>query len=465
MLGRIRAYVLPGDSERDEGFRREIARLSLEGLRVLGIIAIAVPICLLAAQLYLLPDRTTWPLRIANTAWVVGVGVGASLIARLDLGPGACRLVGWVSGWLVGDILIAYSLLLTRINGVALHYIPAQIATVVLVAVGTLPMRPLQTLSMGLAMWAFNILAGQYAVRQGMVETVDPDGTQGVFILMISLLSAALSALLYRERLSNYRAHREALEASESLHHAETRLLLSENAASLGRLAAALSHEINNPIGALRSAVDTIVLLAARQATSPPAEHPRLVLLQADLRRSIHDSATRLQQIVGRLQRFTNLDKASVQPVDLRGMLEDAAALLEPGIKGNTAVEIDMGPVAPLMCRPQQLSAVFSSLLHNAVTAIQNGDGRVRITVHEVNSLVEVRIQDNGRGLRPEELATIFDPGFKVTGRRVGTGNWSLFSARQIVREHGGEIQMESTEGKGTTVSVRLPRLAESALD
>ena len=111
-----------------------------------------------------------------------------------------------------------------------------------------------------------------------------------------------------------------------------------------------------------------------------------------------------------------------------------------------------------LTCRPQQLSAVFTSLLHNAIEAIQNGNGRIQISTHEVDSHVEVRIRDNGRGLRSDELATIFDPGFKVAGGRVSTGNWSLFSSRQIVREHGGDIHIESREGQGTTVSIRLPR-------
>ena len=71
--------------------------------------------------------------------------------------------------------------------------------------------------------------------------------------------------------------------------------------------------------------------------------------------------------------------------------------------------------------------------------------------------MVRVKIQDNGRGMEPSELETIFDPGFKVTAGRVSTGNWSLFSSRQIIFEHGGEIQISSAPGKGTTVQVLLP--------
>jgi signal transduction histidine kinase len=70
---------------------------------------------------------------------------------------------------------------------------------------------------------------------------------------------------------------------------------------------------------------------------------------------------------------------------------------------------------------------------------------------------VEVSFADNGRGLNPHEIETIFDPGFKVSHGRVGTGNWSMFSSRQIVREHGGDIRIESERGKGTCVRVVLP--------
>ena len=68
-----------------------------------------------------------------------------------------------------------------------------------------------------------------------------------------------------------------------------------------------------------------------------------------------------------------------------------------------------------------------------------------------------VTIQDNGKGLSSDELEGIFDPAFKVKSGRVATGNWSLFSSRRIVREHGGEIELESTSTKGTCVRVTLP--------
>jgi two-component system NtrC family sensor kinase len=110
----------------------------------------------------------------------------------------------------------------------------------------------------------------------------------------------------------------------------------------------------------------------------------------------------------------------------------------------------------PLNCRPQLLTAVFSNLLRNAIQAV-NGNGHIEITTHRHDGEVEVTIRDNGRGMSATQASTVFEPSFKVEGGRISSGNWSLFNSRQIVYEHGGEIRLNTTEGRGTEVSVTLP--------
>ena len=111
---------------------------------------------------------------------------------------------------------------------------------------------------------------------------------------MLTCLAAALTAVVYDQRRSTYEWHCRTLETAEKLRDAEARNLLAENAASVGRLAAAISHELNSPIGALVSGVDTLLLLATRQLHSSPAEQQRLVVLQNELRKvdpAIHRSS------------------------------------------------------------------------------------------------------------------------------------------------------------------------------
>jgi signal transduction histidine kinase len=258
------------------------------------------------------------------------------------------------------------------------------------------------------------------------------------------------------QRRALYLTHRDALRITETLAGAQLRAQLSESAIAIGKLAAALTHEINTPLGTLKSSVDTLLVLAARQATLPSDKQQRVVETQAELRRSVQASAERIQNVVARLQRFIHLEEAELKISDLNELLRDVAVLFEEHIQGRVRLEFQLQPLPALTCRPQQLYAVFSSLLSNAINAV-NGDGRIVISTRRHDSAVEVRIQDNGRGMSPDELENVFDPSFKVSGERVSSGNWSLFNTRQIVFEHGGDIQIESAPGKGTTVSVTLP--------
>ncbi len=107
----------------------------------------------------------------------------------------------------------------------------------------------------------------------------------------------------------------------------QRRMLIAENIESLGRLAAALSHEFNTPLGTLKSTVDTLVRAAARRGSAPPDEQERLEAVQADLRKSLDASLERMEQVISRIQRFTNLDRAEVQEVDLNELLSDVVAL------------------------------------------------------------------------------------------------------------------------------------------
>jgi two-component system NtrC family sensor kinase len=270
------------------------------------------------------------------------------------------------------------------------------------------------------------------------------------------LLSTGLSAVLYAQRAANYRTHPESLRLAQNLSAAPLRALLSENAISVGKLAAALTHELNTPLGALKSSIDTMVVLAAKQATAPPEAQPRLVAMQSELRHSVNNCMDRLKSVIARLQRFIDLHHTERQAANLNDMLGDVVTLLKPSLHDNLTLEFDLQPLPPVNCRPQQISSVLSSLISNAINAL-DAHGRILVSTRKIESLVRVRIQDNGRGMDDVELETIFDPGFKITAGRVSTGNWGLFSSRQIVFEHGGEIQIASEPGKGTTVDVLLP--------
>jgi signal transduction histidine kinase len=243
------------------------------------------------------------------------------------------------------------------------------------------------------------------------------------------------------------------LRAAEELRKAEIQVLLSETAATMGRFAAALSHELNSPLGALGSTLQTYTALAERKADLAVQKAEEREAIEGQLRRTAIECVERLNQIVRRMQRLTNLDRNEIVSVDLTSLLKDVVEMSQSGPAEAAAIEFRFQPVPPVPVRPQQMSAVFSNLIQNAI----DGGGHVWVSTNQLDSQVEILVEDDGKGISAGELAGIFDPAFRVKGGRISTGNWSLFSSRQIVREHGGDIEIRSSPGKGTRVRVVLP--------
>ena len=146
------------------------------------------------------------------------------------------------------------------------------------------------------------------------------------------------------------------------------------------------------------------------------------------------------------------------QTSNVNDLLCDARMLLEDRLTDEVRLDWRLQDVPPVACSTNQMTTVFSSLLANAIAAL-DGKGSIEVISGASNGSVEVTIRDNGHGMDAEDVATIFDPSFKVQQGRVLGGNWSLFTARQIVNEHGGDIWIESRKGAGTTAYVALPAL------
>jgi signal transduction histidine kinase len=180
------------------------------------------------------------------------------------------------------------------------------------------------------------------------------------------------------------------------------------------------------------------------------------VRLQADLRKSLQESLERLRKTVNRIQRLTNLDEAVTQQANLNELVHEAVGLMKPQSPEGTRFELDLGVLPDVTCRPLRLWAVLCSVLSNSLRAV-TGNGRIAISTQRRDAVLEVKIQDNGHGIPAGQLAHIFDPRFEEAGGRVATGNWSLFMSRQYIKEHGGDIGIQSLEGKGTTVWLTLP--------
>ena len=430
-------YLAP-KPERGELFFAEIRRAAVTGLKVLGAIEICVPF------LTLLAHWATHPAHVvrSNPAQAVLlslIGVATYAAAEFPWTRRRARQCALVSGWSSAAALIWSTLLMAEGIYGAADYIPAGITVILLTLVAAVPLHPAEVLGLGL------VIELTYA---GAGFAAEPYAGHHVFILVLTVLATGLSAVLYQRRLSDWHAHQESLQVTEALTSAQFRAQLAENAASVGKFAAALTHEINTPLGVLKSSVETLLALTERAAPASETE--------AVLRGSIEASMERIREVVGKLQRFVGLADTETRPASLHELLGDVALLYENRFQNGVSLEWSLAPTPIIECRPQLLSLVFSSLLSNAINAVGN-KGVIGVSTRLDGTAVEVCIADSGGGMTQDELDHIFDPGFRVLNDRVASANWSLFNIRQIVFEHGGDIRMESAPGQGTRVYVTIP--------
>jgi signal transduction histidine kinase len=259
---------------------------------------------------------------------------------------------------------------------------------------------------------------------------------------------------------------------NQALREAQAALVASEKLASLGRLAAGLAHEINNPLAYVvnnlvvlrRDMTDALAVLDAyRQGRAAEAarqeEEMDLAYFRDNLGRTCDKSLEGLQRvrdIVKNLRDFARLDEAEFKDADLNAALASAVEVLRHEIKmKDVRLETCPGPLPPVLCHPGKINQVFLNLLINAVEASPPGATVTARTRAEGDGVV-VEIEDHGCGIKPEHRPRLFEPFFttKPVGQGMGLGLPVSFG---IVRDHGGSIEVESEVGRGSTFRVRLP--------
>jgi signal transduction histidine kinase len=456
-LRHFREHLLPA-AENDEKFRHYMGRISWPGLEILAAVEIGAPILLEVGRMAVNRAEAVGGEALWRVAAVVGTGVATLAVSRTSFSRAHARLLVALSAWFAAALLAWFGLAGPASAATTDDYILAGLTLITLTAVATAPLLPWHTLALGLSVEGVYILSawlhGGWEITSGLPH----ENAHEVFLFLLTLLATGISVSNYQHRRAEFLAGEEAVRAAEALTGAQLRAQLAENAISIGKMAAALSHEINSPVGALRSSIETLLAVTDRQRSQTNANPEVLEQARADLSRSIRQSAARIEEVTLRLRRFVMLEEAELKQADVNDLLADVALLHQDDI-ARAHVNIDFQlekPMPPLACRPQLLTAVFSNLLSNALQAV-NGDGHIEIATRRVDGAVEVSFRDNGRGMSPEQASTVFEPSFKVEGGRISSGNWSLFNSRQIVYEHGGDITLDTQQGRGTFVSVTLP--------
>lgn len=227
----------------------------------------------------------------------------------------------------------------------------------------------------------------------------------------------------------------------------ERSLVRAEKLATVGTLAAGVAHEMGTPLGIISGRAEQLL---ARQAAD--VDDPQRRALQ-----SIISQVDKVSTIIRQLLDFSNPRPVDGRAVDPRALLEHVATLLEPLLeRSSVRLEIAVGAdLPPVVGDLGQLEQVFVNLIMNARDACKAG-GRVSACAHLHGSRVVFEVIDDGCGIPPENLQRVLDPFFTTKKRGHGTG-LGLPIAADIVRNHGGSLEIQSEVGRGTTVRVTLP--------
>ncbi|MEJ2314146.1 MAG: ATP-binding protein [Nitrospirota bacterium] len=213
--------------------------------------------------------------------------------------------------------------------------------------------------------------------------------------------------------------------------------------ASVGRLAAGVSHEVGNPLASISSLVQE---LQAEDVSD----------FVKDSLGTISQHIERIARIVRNLGDFARLYPREKAPTKLDKILESTLNLARYDARfKKIEITTDVREVPELMIDPDQMQQVFLNLILNARDAMPEG-GRLGISLRPLDGSVEIAVSDTGSGIDPEIKDHIFDPFFTAKAGNRGTG-LGLSISYSIIRDHGGTIDVQSEKGKGTTFLIRLP--------
>jgi len=238
---------------------------------------------------------------------------------------------------------------------------------------------------------------------------------------------------------------RERIDMERQLRHTQEQLLHSEKLAAMGRLTSQLAHELNNPIYGI---MNTLELLK----TEIPPENKRRKLLDMSLSETV-----RLADMLRKMLSFSKPEQEEKSRVDVNKILDELIMLHEKQLQENDIkINFDLAEnLEMIYASPNQLRQVFLNLIANARDAMPTG-GHLMVATRQEKDQIIITISDSGFGIKEEHLGKIFDSFFTTKDSVKGVG-LGLSVCYGFIKDHGGDIHVESTPEAGTTFTITLP--------
>ena len=230
----------------------------------------------------------------------------------------------------------------------------------------------------------------------------------------------------------------------------EIKLHEAEKGAVVGRLAAAIAHEIRNPLNYINLTLDH---LRSSLAPEDPVKRATFQRLADQLKTEV----ARINRHITDFLKYSRPTTLELQPVDLRAEAEDALRLIEVQAKEKgveTRVEAEDN-LTPVMADKDTLRSAFTNLVINGLQAIDGEGGNIVVRIaNDEAGRARVEVTDTGRGIAPEDISKVFEPYYST--KETGTG-LGLAIVRKVIEDHGGTVSVSSMLGGGTTFTIILP--------
>jgi signal transduction histidine kinase len=247
-------------------------------------------------------------------------------------------------------------------------------------------------------------------------------------------------------------AERDLVMALEKLRETQRELAQRERLAAIGEIAATVSHELRNPLGTLVSSIDVL-----RRSIPSPGDAAR-----GELDR-IQRNVWRCVRIIDDLLDYSRKRPLSLTTVDLDVWVRQQLAEQRP--VDCVRIDQDLAAGIAVLVDDERLRQALVNLVQNAIHAVEAqrraDGGEITVRTRTETDAVVLSVSDNGCGMTSDVSARAFEPLFST--RPFGTG-LGMSLVKRIVEQHGGEIAIESAPGRGTTVTLRLPRRAEARI-
>jgi signal transduction histidine kinase len=258
-------------------------------------------------------------------------------------------------------------------------------------------------------------------------------------------ISGAIHSIELEQNLNTYYEQLEIMveNRTRELEQAQEKLIRSERLAAVGELASGVGHELRNPLNVIRNCVYLINMNLDGQANAEVEDTLKLLDLQVDIS----------NKIVSDLLDFTRVKPPTRNIVNLNSMVQDRVAWAS--IPDKVTVKYHLASETPeLFIDPEQVGRAFTNIINNAVQSMTAGGELSISTGTDDDTIAWVKFADTGCGIPAENLTRVFEPLFTTKPKGIGLG---LAITKRMVEQNNGEIEVESTVGKGTAFTLRLP--------